>query len=214
MRIRLSFLNLVLLSLFVLFQYPVFAQGNRTENVSCDRLLKEADVQEKAGRHDKALDLFNRVIEDKMCAGVLCEAYSGRGRARSGLDDLNGAISDYERALRCRPASADFNEALGNMYLKRGNLRERLGDIKGAAGDYERALRRVPNLREAAAGLSGIQYRRGVESEKMGNFNRAAENYKAALKLDPSNREASEALNNLEEKKVFQSQQRDGLFTF
>ena len=203
-----------MLIFLLLMQFVASAMETQAADLTCDRLMKEARIQGREGKYEKALEMFNRVIENQSCADLKCDAYGERGKIEDGLNDLNGAVADYEKARQCRPASAEFKEALGNMYFKRGNFRERLGDLKGATGDYEKAMQQNPNLREAAVALSKIHYSRGRSEEKQGNLNRALESYKTALKLDADNHEASEALNNLEEKKRYKSQQRDSLFTF
>ncbi|MFM2433260.1 MAG: repeat-containing protein YrrB, partial [Cyanobacteriota bacterium] len=59
-------------------------------------------------------------------------AYNGRGNARFALGDNNGAIADYDQAIKLKPDNAE-------AYYNRGIARSALGDKKGAVNDYQQA---------------------------------------------------------------------------
>ena len=59
-------------------------------------------------------------------------AYYRRGNIRYRLGDNQGAVADYNEAVRINP---NFAEA----YTHRGNARDDLGDSQGALADYDRA---------------------------------------------------------------------------
>jgi tetratricopeptide (TPR) repeat protein len=59
-------------------------------------------------------------------------AFNNRGIARSGKGDLEGAIADYDEAIRLKP---DYAAA----FYNRGTARRDMGDIQGALQDQEEA---------------------------------------------------------------------------
>ena len=59
-------------------------------------------------------------------------AYYHRGNIRYRLGDNQGAVVDYNEAVRINP---NFAEA----YTHRRNARDDLGDSQGALADYDRA---------------------------------------------------------------------------
>ncbi len=63
------------------------------------------------------------------------KAYYNRANLkRSNLNDLEGTLADYSRAILCEPT---FSKA----YINRGNLKyNKLGDIEGALFDYNQAI--------------------------------------------------------------------------
>ena len=63
-------------------------------------------------------------------------AYYNRGLEKHRLEDYQGALADYNEAIRINPsdsASADY-------YLNRGLTKRELGDKQGAKTDYEKAI--------------------------------------------------------------------------
>ena len=61
------------------------------------------------------------------------DAYNNRGAAFYRKGDLDGAIGDFDDALRINPG-------LAAAYLNRGASRRAKGDLKGALTDLDRAL--------------------------------------------------------------------------
>ena len=60
------------------------------------------------------------------------DAYDNRGNAKADLRDYQGAISDYNKAIRNQP---DYALA----YTNRGITKEDIGDLKGACTDWSKA---------------------------------------------------------------------------
>jgi tetratricopeptide (TPR) repeat protein len=69
---------------------------------------------------------------------VLAEGYELRGRVRLKLDDGEGAVADFCRAIELNPA-----EALA--YLNRGTTYLGMADYERALADFETAIRLDPN---------------------------------------------------------------------
>jgi tetratricopeptide (TPR) repeat protein len=70
------------------------------------------------------------------------DAFINRGNARQDCNDLEGAIADYDEAIRLDPDNAF---ALNN----RGTARCDKGDLEGALADYNEAIRLQPDYANA-----------------------------------------------------------------
>jgi tetratricopeptide (TPR) repeat protein len=60
------------------------------------------------------------------------QAYFSRGLKRAALGDHQGAIQDYNQAIKINPHNS-------NAYYNRGNSRLQLGDKPGAIVDFKKA---------------------------------------------------------------------------
>ncbi len=133
-------------------------------------------------------------------------AYHNRGLAKANLGDKQGAIADYDRAIKINPnfavvylnrgaikldlgdkqgAIADYDRAikinpnLALAYIDRGFVKAALGDKQGAIADYDRAINIKPNLAEAYIGRGGIKLALG---DKQGAF----ADYDRSIKINPN----------------------------
>ena len=57
------------------------------------------------------------------------EAYKSRGFARAMMNDLSGAIADFDRAVEISPRHADAYNARGNVHAMAGHLVASLRDF-------------------------------------------------------------------------------------
>jgi tetratricopeptide (TPR) repeat protein len=121
--------------------------------------------------------------------------------------DLDGAISDYSKAIEINPryvaaynnrgvarkamgdldgAIADYNKALeidpryAFGYNNRGNARKAKGDIDGAISDYNKAIEIDP--RDVSAYSN-----RGTARKTKGDIDGAISDYNKAIEIDPNN---------------------------
>jgi tetratricopeptide (TPR) repeat protein len=117
--------------------------------------------KEAAAAINKAIELSPRAV-----------FYTNRGVARDELGDKQGAIDDFNLAIKINP-----NFALA--YINRGNVRNDLGDKQGAIDDFNLAIKINPNLAQA-------YYNRGIVRNELGDKQGAIEDYNQAIKINPN----------------------------
>lgn len=98
-------------------------------------------------------------------------AYRNRGLWRERDGDPQGAMQDYDDAIRLRP---DYARA----YFSRGNLRGMGGDIGGAVKDYSTAIQIDPDY-------ASPYVNRSIAFQNSGRLPRALEDLNRALDLNP-----------------------------
>jgi tetratricopeptide (TPR) repeat protein len=120
-------------------------------------------------------------------------AYYNRGLAREDKGDLDGALRDYDEAIRLNLDGAlrDYDEAIrlspdADAYYKRGNVRRDKGDLEGALRDYDEAIRLKPDFDSA-------YYNRGRLYKKKGERQAAITNYQKYLDLGGGIRDGDQA---------------------
>ena len=126
-----------------------------------------------------------------------------QGLAKQNLGDWDGAMADYNQAIRLDPnysaaydnrgnvkrqqgdlnaAMADINQAIrlnpknGLAYFNRAGVKEKKGDWDGAIADFNRAISLKPNY-------SAAYRERGEVKRKKGDINGADADFNQALKL-------------------------------
>lgn len=95
------------------------------------KLTKDRKYSEAIARFDKALGL-----DDK-----LARAWSGRGFAKLGADDVAGAKADFEKALTLE----DDKKFQAAVHFNLGEVAEKQGDKEAAKTHYETALKLAPS---------------------------------------------------------------------
>jgi tetratricopeptide (TPR) repeat protein len=89
--------------------------------------------------------------------------------------DYQGALADYNRAIKNNPQSP-------NAYYNRGLLKaDKLQDFQGALLDYNRAIKLKPNY-DAAYNNRG-----NLKADKLQDYQGALLDYNRAIKLKPRN---------------------------
>jgi tetratricopeptide (TPR) repeat protein len=97
------------------------------------------------------------------------EAYSNRGFSKAMLDDLTGAIQDFDRAIELAPYSAD-------AYNARGNVNAMAGKPAQSIRDFNRAIRYNRNFADA-------YYNRAIGRHDLGDRQGAKVDFNQAAKL-------------------------------
>ncbi len=97
------------------------------------------------------------------------EAYSNRGFSKAMLDDLTGAIEDFDRAIDLAPNSAD-------AYNARGNVNAMAGKPAQSIRDFNRAIRCNRNFADA-------YYNRAIGRHDLGDRSGAKVDFHQAAKL-------------------------------
>ncbi|GCL41655.1 tetratricopeptide repeat-containing S1 family peptidase [Dolichospermum planctonicum] len=119
-------------------------------------------------RYREAEAAINKAIELSPRAAF----YINRGLVRADLGDKQGAIDDYNLAIKINPNIAQ-------AYYNRGIVRDDLGDKPGAIQDYNLAIKINPN--DAYA-----YYNRGIVRYESGNKQEAIDDYTQAIKFNPN----------------------------
>jgi tetratricopeptide (TPR) repeat protein/S1-C subfamily serine protease len=105
--------------------------------------------------------------------------YNNRGIVRNELGDKQGAIDDFNQAIKINPNLAE-------AYSNRGTVRDDLGDKQGAIDDYNQAIKINPNY--------ALAYNnRGNARADLGDKPRAIDDFNQAIKINPN---LAEAYNN------------------
>ncbi|OYQ62756.1 hypothetical protein B9G53_20515 [Pseudanabaena sp. SR411] len=131
--------------------------------------------------------------------------YFNRAYDKSQNGDKQGAITDYNEAIRLNPyyvaaysnrgiakrqsgdkqgAIADYNEAIclkpdyAHLYYGRGFAKDDLGDKQGAIADFNEAVRLKPDYTAAF-------YMRGSAKDDLGDKQEAIADYNEAIRLNP-----------------------------
>ena len=104
------------------------------------------------------------------------QAYDNRAIVRQQLEDLWGAIQDYNQVIQLSPNNA-------NAYNKRGVTYQRLGDLKTAIADYTKAIEIEPNIADF---YNNLAFARTI----LADFESGCADYLKAADLALSNNES------------------------
>ena len=97
--------------------------------------LYRANVLAAAERHDEAIADYDKAIGHVAIRqrGVLGTAHFNRGNSKAEVEDLEGAVEDYTKAI-------DLNPDRPGYYHNRGNAYFDLYKFSEALGDYDQAI--------------------------------------------------------------------------
>ena len=142
-------------------------QGDAVEYLSLDipaELLVEEDVT------GKWYEAFNALLKSQ--GGVeLNSRKSLKSKVPAALDELVGAIEDYDKLIELKPDIA-------SNYWFRAGLKEKLGDLSGAIEDYDKAVELRPDF-------ASNYWCRARLKEESGDLSGAIEDYDKAIELEP-----------------------------
>ncbi|MCR4891009.1 MAG: tetratricopeptide repeat protein, partial [Lachnospiraceae bacterium] len=143
--------------------------GAGTENLE----LGMADIQNE--KYEDALQKFEKAEKLGEDPELVCR---GKGIARMGLADYEGAATDLTQALsECRGSVTDLEYDI-SFYLAVAQFRS--GNLAGAIDTYDAILDLDRNNPDA-------YYLRGKTKLSMGNKDEALRDFNAAIRFDSSN---------------------------
>ncbi len=146
-------------------QIPILASPNLLEKAA-----RKQEQEDYSGAIADYTEFLNNYPDGK--AAPLehrVEAYSNRGFSRAMLDDLTGAIKDFDRAIELAPNSADAYNARGNVNAMAGNQAQSIRD-------FNRAIRCNRNFADA-------YYNRAIGRHDLGDRLGAKVDFHQAAKL-------------------------------
>jgi tetratricopeptide (TPR) repeat protein len=138
--------------------------------------------------------------------------FTSRGAARMGSGDLEGAIADYQTAIRIEPRDQRALNNLAQAMLKKGELeaaeayatravacdptlatawhnralvRIERGNLSGALQDFDRALAVSTDSRETALAIPDLLCNRALAKQRAGDLAGAESDASSAIELDP-----------------------------
>jgi Tfp pilus assembly protein PilF len=122
-------------------------------------------------------------------------AYFLRAYTYQQLDNPQGALADYDRAIALNPNSPAAHNNRGSLKY------DKLNDVRGALADYDRAIALNPNTD------SGYYYNRGnLKDDKLNDVQGALADYDRAIKINPNFAEAYGNRGNLKADRLNDSQ--------
>ena len=96
--------------------------------------------------------------------------YSDRANARYALEDYQGAIEDYSRAIA-------IDSSFAEDWYNCGRSRSLLGDLQGALADLNQALQRQPNWASAYILRADVYRNLGDSQGAIKDFQKSADLY-------------------------------------
>ncbi|KRH97609.1 hypothetical protein ASL19_15280 [Cylindrospermopsis sp. CR12] len=154
---------------------PVVIAPGKTDQVAISPLVpsdREATIPFSSSPSSDSTDKVNSnvAIAPKIVPNVNdALSYIARGIALYELGDKQGAIVDYNQAIKIDPNYA-------NAYIAKGVARSDLGDKQGGIDDYNQAIQINHNYAKA-------YYNRGNARSNLGDKKRAISDFQTAARL-------------------------------
>ncbi len=152
-----------------------------TFNINCsnqkdketEQFLIRGNLAMSKFEYDKAMHFYNEAIEKTK---DYAPAYNNRGLLKVQIGDLDGAITDFEKAISLEP---DFKEAIYN-----------LGNYLGEKGEYDKGLNYLKQVENTYKDSSFYHTSLGFIHTNQNNFSQAYADFQKAIMLNPKNDKA------------------------
>ena len=146
------------------------------DNWKFKRLLWRSAIKYDKTEYKASIKLLNRALKYKPDSFV---AYNNRGCAKFKLNNMTGALTDYNIALSRAKNQREYSIALCN----RGEARAHLGEAEAAVTDCNTAIELNPHNSHA------YTYR-GLAHFNLGSLDKAMQDFDTALAMDNHDAEA------------------------
>ena len=181
---------------------PLPTIAGESGSADVEALLERAEALADKGRWKEVIAIYDQVLATDPESTL---AYRERARARSMVEDPEGALADYAKALERWPGWADAlaGRALVLVTLHRMEEARRdaeqavakqpggwlghlaLGTIEAAVGRWERAEAEFTCVIEIDPNLSQVYMQRGMARIKLGKREDAAVDFRQLKELNP-----------------------------
>ena len=149
--------------------------ARKANNLKLESLATERNALYKEGNYKESLLKANELITYEPSANN----YNWRGFIKRYLEDYEGSITDYSKAIEIVP----LDEAL---YINRGHVRYVSSDLEGSIVDYSKAI----ELKKTFVGY----FRRGRARLDLEEYYKAIPDFMSALELNPNENDKAETL--------------------
>ena len=149
--------------------------ARKANNLKLESLRTERNTLYKEGNYKESLLKANEIITYEPSANN----YNWRGAIKRYLEDYEGSITDYSKAIEIVP----LDEAL---YINRGRVRYVSSDLEGSIVDYSKAI----ELKKTFVGY----FWRGRARLDLEEYYKAIPDFMSALELNPNENDKALAL--------------------
>jgi tetratricopeptide (TPR) repeat protein len=134
------------------------------------------NISYEKGNYPQALQYYNQVLQMHLPnKSAYSKAYIGTGLVKQALNDMQGALNDYNNSISYHPSYEG--------YYNRAVLKIALGALNDALTDLDKALE-MDSLRTEAYN------NRGAVFCQLGYYAEAMQNYIKVLQIEPQNNKA------------------------
>lgn len=149
--------------------------AEKANNLKLASLRTERNALYKEGNYKESLLKVNEIITYEPSA----YNYTWRGWIKGILEDYEGSITDYSKAIEIDP----LDEAL---YINRGRVRYVSSDLEGSIVDFNKAISTKPTF--------GGYFWRGRARLDIKEYYKAIPDFMSALELNPNENDKAETL--------------------
>jgi len=187
----------ILIPLFsVLFLFPIKSHlainnleiSNKSTQKNLKRMIKLANTSFNKGHYQNAITGYTNLINkypDMSVNYYLPYAYFYRGQAKYEIDNYEGSIVDYNKAIEI----GEDRYSIKKAYYDRGLSKHEIEDYEGAIEDYTYILENKLfefNKPKSVYVPANVYYQRARSKFKLMDDQGAVEDYNEAIELQPN----------------------------